>query len=148
MKKEKEIDFISLLQDGTFLNLVKDTNGFVNQLDILDKAFPGKREVIADALEFLKANHSDQKKMKVNDLAVIWQNIREYNDQRKRLTIHRFISHDLWKVAAVLILILASSVLIIERLTHDPLAKMASAKTVPDNEAMIILSDGSRHKLN
>lgn len=148
MRKENKIDFVSLLQNETFLNLVKDTDGFVNQLDILDKAFPEKREVIAYALEFLKANQSDQKKMSANDVVAIWQNVRKAAIQNKQLTLNLFVSHNLWKVAAILIVVLISSVLVIQRLTRDPLSEMASSITIPDNDAMIILSDGSRHRLN
>ena len=50
MRKENDIDFVSLLQNETFLNLVKDTNGSVNQLDVLDKEFPGRREAIVYAV--------------------------------------------------------------------------------------------------
>ena len=148
MRKENKIDFVSLLQNETFLNLVKDTDGFVNQLDILDKAFPEKREVIAYILEFLKANQSDQKKMSANDVVAIWQNVRKAAIQNKQLTLNLFVSHNLWKVAAILIVVLISSVLVIQRLTRDPLSEMASSITIPDNDAMIILSDGSRHRLN
>ena len=148
MRKENKIDFVSLLQNETFLNLVKDTDNFVNQLDILDKAFPDKREVIAYVLEFLKANLADQKKMSSNDVDAIWQNVWKTTDKNKRFISHWLTSHDLWKAAAVLIVVLASSVLIYHRITRDPLAEIASNKNVPSNEAMIILSDGSRHSLN
>ena len=148
MKKEKNIDFISLLQNENFLNLVKDTDIFVNQLDILDKAFPGKRDEIAYVLEFLKANHADQKRMPANDVITIWQNVRKAAGQNQRVALRRTIFNNLWKAAAVLIIVLASSVYMYHRITSDPLAEIASAKSVPDNEAMIILSDGSRHQLN
>jgi len=148
MKKETNIDFISLLQNETFLNLARDTDSFVNQLDILDKAFPGKRDTIAYVLEFLKANLADQKKMSANDVISIWQNVRKAAGQNKRVILRRMIFNDLWKAAAILIIVLTSSVYIYHRITSDPLADIASAKSVPDNEAMIILSDGSRHLLN
>ena len=148
MRKENELDFVSLLQDETFLKLVKKTEDTVNQLDLLELEFPGKREAIACAVEFIKVNLSDQKKMPSNDVANVWQNIREYADQNRRFAIHRFISPGLWKAAAVLILILASSVLVYHRFTRNPLVEFASVKTVIDNEAMIILSDGSKHRLN
>ena len=85
MKKEKNIDFVSLLQNETFLNLVKDTDSFVNQLDILDKAFPGKRDAVAYVLEFLKANLADQKKMSANDVISIWQNVRKAAGQKNAI---------------------------------------------------------------
>ena len=149
MRKENDIDFVSLLQNETFLNLVKDTNGSVNQLDVLDKEFPGRREAIVYAVEFVNANISDQKAMQPNDVSAIWHNIKKYSSQNRRFTFHQFIYHDFWKVAAVLIVILASSIFTYRFLNNDSLEEIAAVKTiVNDEEAMIILSDGSTHKLS
>ena len=149
MRKENDFDFVSLLQDETFLNLVKDTNDSENQLDILEKAFPGQREAIAYAVDFVKANLSNQKRMQANDVTTIWRNIREYTAQRQTVKFRRFISYELWKVAAVLIVVLASSIFTYQLLKKDSLEEIAAARTVVnDEEAMIILSDGSTHKLS
>ena len=147
MRKENDIDFVSLLQDESFLNLVKDTDGFENQLDILEREYPGQREAIISAVEFVSINLSDQKSMQSTDVDRIWQNIRGYAGHNKGVTIHRFISSEFWKVAAVLIVVLASSIFVYQRLTTDSLREIASTETVVDDEAMIILSDGSKHKL-
>jgi len=149
MRKKNDIDFVSLLQDETFLKLVKDTNDDVNQSDVLEKEFPGQREAIVYAVEFLNANLSDQKIMQPNDASAIWHNIKEHSSQRSRLTFHRFISHEFWKIAAVLIVVLASSLIAYQFLTKNSLEEIAASKTVGnDKEAMIILSDGSTHKLS
>ena len=52
MRKENDIDFVSLLQDESFLNLVKDTGGFENQTDIVEREYLGSGEAIVNALEF------------------------------------------------------------------------------------------------
>ncbi len=148
MRKENDIDFVSLLRDETFLNLVKNTNNTVDQLDVLEKEFPGQREAIAYAVKFVKANLSDQKSMQANDVSAIWSNLKEYLSQSKRSTFQRFIYHEFWKVAAVLIIVLASSIFVYERISKDPLGKIAEIEAVADDEAMIILSDGSKHKLS
>jgi len=149
MRKENDIDFVSLLQNETFLNLVMDTYGLVNQLDVLDKEFPGQREAIAYAVEFVNANISDQKTMQPNDVTAIWHNIKEYSSQNRRFTFNQFISHDFWKVAAVFIFVLASSIFTYQLHTKDSLEEIAATKTVVnDQEALIILSDGSTHKLS
>jgi len=148
MRKEFKPGFVSLLQNEAFLNKVKETENSADQLNILGKEFPGQVEAIAYAVEYLRANLSDQKQLPPNDVAVIWNNIAEYADQNKRFTLRRFILFQFWQVAAVLILVLVSAVFVVHRLTRDTLVEMASIKTVVDDEAMIILSDGSKHKLN
>jgi len=147
MKKEKETDFVLLLRDETFLKLVKESIGEENQMDLLEKEFPGQQEAIASAVEFVKANLSDQKKMAPDDVTTIWRNIKKYAGQSNRYTIHRFVQSDLWKVAAVLIVVLLSSVFVYQRLVHDPLTEIADLKTSANDEAVIILSDGSKHIL-
>lgn len=149
MKMKKEIDFVFLLQDSVFLERVKNSNGIENQLDILEKDYPGKRREIALALEFLNINLSDQKRMPLNEVDRIWQNIREYMGQNVEIGSKRFIGFKVWTVAAALIILFASSVITYQWLTkNDSLEKMASVETKVDKEAMIILSDGSKHKLS
>jgi len=149
MRKENDIDFVSLLQNETFINLVMDTNGSVNQLEILEKKFPGQRDAIVYAIEFVTASISDQKTMQSNDVSAIWNNIKEYSSRNRRFTFQQFIYHDFLKVAAVLIFVLASSIFTYQFLTEDALKEIAASKTdVNDEEAMIILSDGSTHKLS
>jgi ferric-dicitrate binding protein FerR (iron transport regulator) len=149
MRKEKETDFVSLLRDETFLKLVKESLGKENQLDLLEKEFPGQREAIAYAVEFVQATLSDQRKMAPDDVSTVWRNIKKYATQRKKYSLQRFILSDLWKVAAVFTVVLASSVFVYQQLNHnDQLVEMAALKTVANDEAMIILSDGSRHILN
>lgn len=148
MRKENSLDFVSLLQNDAFINLVKDTNGIRNQLDVIEREFPGQREAIAFAVEFLKANLSDQKNMHSDDVATILLNIKKHAGQSKSVTFHRFISYEIWKVAAVLIIILASSIYTYQRLNRDSLGRLASIETIGENDAMIILSDGSKHKLS
>ncbi len=147
MRKEKETDFVSLLRNETFIKLVKESIGKENQMDLLEKEFPGQRETIAYAIEFVQATLSDQKKMAPDDVTSIWRNIKKYTNQSKGVTIHRITLSDLWKVAAVLIVALASSVFVYQSLLRDPLVDIAALKTEVNDEAMIILSDGSKHKL-
>lgn len=148
MKMKKEIDFVSLIQDKAFLDRVKKLDTLENQIDILERDYPGKRKEIVLALEFLRINLSDKKRMSSNEVDRIWHNIREYMGQNVGIARRRFIGFEIWKVAAALIVLLASSVVTYQWLSNnDPLEKIASVETKVDNEAMIILSDGSRHKL-
>ena len=125
MKKENEIDFVSLLQNETFFRLTKDTIDSENQVDILEKEFPGQREAIGYAIEFVKANLLDQKNMEPGDVARVWHNLREYAGQRSKFTLHRFVSHELWKVAAIFIVVLTTSYGIYHYTRIDPLTMLA-----------------------
>jgi ferric-dicitrate binding protein FerR (iron transport regulator) len=148
MKKENNIDFISLLQDETFLNLVKDSRGLENQLDLLEQKYPANREAITYALEFIEANLSEQKKIHANEAAQILQNIKDYSMQKQRSVFLRFFTHDVWKVAAIVVLIFASSIVIYQHLNKETLNSFATKETVDGNEAILILSDGSKYKLD
>lgn len=147
MSKGKNIDLVSLLQDETFLNLVKGTEGIENQLDVLEKKYPGQREAIAYAVQFVRINLSDKKRMSSKDVAMVWKEIRKYTDHSKIVAFHRFTFHEIWKVAAVFIVVFASAILTYQHFTIDPLVKIAGIKTGVSDEAMIILSDGSKHIL-
>ena len=147
MRKESEIDFVSLLRDETFLKLVRSTEGHKDQLDILEKEYPGQRTAIDYAIEFLRINHSDQKRMHLNDVSLIWRNIRKYANQRRTLR-GRIVILKLLKAAAVLVFILAGALVAWQRLNNDPLEKIAATRVSMGDKAMIILSDGSKHKLD
>ena len=147
MQKENKSGFVSLLQDEAFLNKFKETENSADQLNILEKEFPGQGETIAYVVEYLRANLSDQKQMQPNDVAVIWNNIAKYAGQNKGFTLRRIIPFQFWQVAAVLIFVLASAVFVVQHFKSDPLVEIAAVKTLVDDEAMIILSDGSKHTL-
>lgn len=148
MRKENDINFVSLLQNETFLNLVKNTNGLENQLDILDREFPGQRETITLAVEFIRINLSHQRSMPSYDVARIWQNTIGSSVYSKKSISHRLIFYKILKVAAVLIFILAGSFLLYQQLPINSLGEIAAIETGNDNVAVIILSDGSKHKLD
>lgn len=148
MRKENEIDFISLLLDETFLKLVKESNGVDNQLDVLEREFPGKKEEIAHAVVFLKIHLSHQKRMQSKEVTRILQNIRAYSGNGARTVTIRYNIYKIWKIAAAIILLFVSSVVAYQWLTNkDTLEQIAAIQAMIDDEAMIILSDGSKHKL-
>ncbi len=148
MKKGNDIDFISLLQDETFLDLVKGSHGLKNQLDFLEQKYPANREAVAYALEFIKANLSEQKKIHADEAAQILQNIKDYSMKKQGGAFRKFFMHNTWKVAAIVILVFASSIIIYQQLNKETLSSFAAKETVAGNEAVLILSDGSKYKLD
>lgn len=147
MKKENKIDLVTILRNEAFIGRIEDTNGTENQLEILEKEYPGQREAIVYAIEFVKANLSDQKLMQPNDVNLIWQNIRDYEIQSKKYTIKQFVYHHMWKVAVVFIVLASTSYGIFRYTRMDQLARFAQMEVSRTNEAIIILSDGSNHLL-
>lgn len=148
MKKENDIDLISLLQDETFLDMVKGSLDLENQLDFLEQQYPGNREAIVYALEFIKANLSEQKKIQADQAAQMLQNIKDYSIQKQRGTFHRIFSYEIWKVAAIIAVVFASSIVIYQQLNKNTLERFATKETIAGNEAVLILSDGSKYKLD
>lgn len=150
MSKENNIDLVSLLQDETFLNLVKNTEGVENQDEIIMKEFPGHGETLVYAIEFVRTNLSNKKRMPSGEMARIWQNIRKHINSSTHQGIPTSpnpIFSIIWKVAAALILVVGSALIVYQRMVNDPLEKIAAVGTSISDEAMIILSDGSKHKL-
>lgn len=147
MRKDTDLSFVSLLQDENFLNLVKETNCVENQLDVLEKEFPGQREAISFAVKFIALNLSSQRKMNPVDMARIWENTKGYAARNKKVNLFPFILRDFYKVAALLIFLLTSSIFLYHRLTSNSFATIAANETVSDNVAVIKLSDGSTHRL-
>ncbi len=148
MKKENEIDFIFLLQDKTFLDLVKSSLKLEDQLDFLVKKYPGKREDIAYALEFIKANLDEQKRIQEDEAAQMLKSIKEFAIQKRRTISHRSFLQSAWKVAAVLVLVFASSIVLYQQINKDTLSNFVAKEAVTGNEAVLILSDGSKYKLD
>ena len=148
MERENDIDFISLLQDQTFLDLVKESIDFENQLDFLEQKYPGKRDVIVYAVEFIKVNLSEQKKIHADDVAQMLQDIRNFSDRKRKGMFRRILTHNAWKVAAAIAIVFACSILIYQQFNKDTLKNFASRETVFEDEAVLILSDGSKYKLN
>jgi len=86
--------------------------------------------------------------MQSNEVSRILRNIRDYSSQGKLTVPNRFNIYKIWKVAAAFILLFASSVVAYQWLSNnDPLEQVAGTEAKVGDEAMIILSDGSKHKL-
>ena len=58
-----------------------------------------------------------------------------------------FVSHELWKVAAIFIVVLTTSYGIYHYTRIDPLTMLAQKEVSKTDNAVIILSDGSNHIL-
>ncbi len=53
MKREEDIDFISLLQDEGFIKLVKDSLAFDDQIGFIEQYYPIERDTIVYAVDFI-----------------------------------------------------------------------------------------------
>ncbi len=148
MKKEKEIDFVNLLQDEEFIRLVKDTLDSADQYYILNEKYPADKELLVNAVEFIKVNMLEQKRMPENDVIEILQNIKAYSEAKKKRDFRKSVVLVFSKIAAVLLVFICCSFLFYKYLRKDPLKDFAEQKTKVQDEAVLILSDGSTHKIN
>jgi transmembrane sensor len=149
MKEENEIDFISLLEDESFVKMVRDTFDLQDQIAFIEREYPKYRaELITFAVDFIKANVSEQKRMSAEDADQILQNIINHTKIKKGTEIRHFVFNHFWKAAAVIVLVVGSSVLYYRYQAKDPLKSFALQETAVQDEAVLILSDGSRHKID
>jgi ferric-dicitrate binding protein FerR (iron transport regulator) len=142
MKMTNNMDFVLLLQNESFLKRIEETFNSENQIEILEKEFSADREEIIHAIAFVKINLSEQKRMPYREASEIMQTILIQTTKKSRFY------KELWKVAALIIILLSISFFLYRSLpVDDQLEKIAASETNIGSEAMIILSDGSKHKL-
>jgi len=148
MKKNYEIEFEMLLRDEEFIKLARETLSSKELLHQLFAKYTGKEDAVLAAVEFIRINLSDKKDLSPEDFSVIWENINTYLKSKKNTGIHRFVHHQFWKAAIIVIALTSVSLLTYNHFVKkDVLSSIAQNEVKSEDEAMIILSDGSKHKL-
>jgi len=147
MKREEDIDFISLLQDERFIYLVKNSFDLDDQVSFIEQHYSCDREEILYAIDFFKANLTEQKRLSEEDTALLFQQIKESSETNNG-RVRKFVSHRLWKAAAAIVLIFGGAITYYYSSQKDPLEKFAMNQTVATDDAVLVLSDGSKYKLN
>lgn len=136
-------DFISLVQDEAFIQSVADAKNPEELLEALQKQHPEQRAMVRNAFLFIQYNRANKTKMNPEDYARILTNIEEYSN--KKSLPPRFARIPLlWRVAAMILVILSiGSALVYRQLTKDPLSQFAQSNSGENNNAIIVLSDGT-----
>lgn len=145
-----DIKFESLIVDEHFVTNVQKGGAEARKyIDSLLEEYPNQKEEILYAVQFLNTVAADSARLRGIESAEIWENIQQKQNIRKRFISERkrnvFII--LSRIAAVAIIIFGFSFYFYHQYSANSFKRIAQNAEVPAEEAMIILSDGSEHKL-
>lgn len=148
MKEKEKIDFVSILQDEELVNRVKNSLASDSEMVNLLDEFSDQKESLLYAIEFIKLCRADSKEINQNDYDRILATTHNHSIAKQRSFVQRLlIVNRLWKAAAIFIVLAATSVVVYQYAKQDSLTKIAQNKVSKAEEAFIILSDGTSHKL-
>jgi len=142
----KKTDFISLVQDEAFIQLVMEASNPNELLEDLVQKNPKESAIIRYAFEFIQLNLANKTKMNPEDYQEILIQIQEYSNLK---TFRRFfyLSRILRIAASILFIIGIGSLVVYYQLSKDPLTHFAQSNTGLANQAIIRLSDGNEQPL-
>jgi ferric-dicitrate binding protein FerR (iron transport regulator) len=145
-KNINKSDFLALVQDEAFINLVNASENPDKLLEELVKENPANSDSIRYAFEFIQVNLSDKTKLNSEDFNRILKNIQNSYRKKPYLRYLNFIPQ--LRIAAVILIILSiGSLVIYHQYAKDPLNQFAQSYAAEGNQAMIVLSDGSKQVL-
>lgn len=147
MKDQSDINFISLLQDEEFLDLARNFDVSDNQIREFIALHPEKEEEVKLAVTFLKSNLSDQKKLASGDFLSVWQNIRLSLSHSPKSSLVRRLWTSWSKIAAMLAVVLTGVTVAYYFYQADAFRRMAHTDIEVGQDAVIVLSDGTLHRL-
>ncbi len=139
-------EFTELITNDDFVRMVKDAQDTDKLLNDLVMQCPQNSNDLKYAVEFIRIAREDKQKMQTADSERILKNIQN-NPVGKdgRTILFRRLANS--KVAAIALLVLAIGALVMFS-KQDSLKQFAHKNEVSQNDAMIVLSDGSKHILN
>jgi transmembrane sensor len=140
-------DFLSLIQDETFIRLVNDAEGSEELLAELLSNNPPNRESIKYAIEFIRFNKANKTTMDAKDYNRILLDLQKQYKKKSSSSIFRAIPFYLRIAAILLIFFSIGSLVVYQKFVNDPLTQFAQRNVVDGNHAMIVLSDGSYQTL-
>lgn len=145
-KNTNRTDFLALVQDEAFINLVSASENPDKLLEELVKENPENSDSIRYAFEFIQANLSNKTNLNSEDFNRILKNIQNSHRKKSYLRYLNFIPQ--LRIAAVILVILSiGSLVVYHQYAKDPLTQFTQSIAVDDNQAMIVLSDGSKQVL-
>ncbi len=139
--------FLSLVQDEKFIQCVTEAGEPDKLLEELIKKDPENSDSIRYAFEFIKINLSNKTEMNSEDFDRILKNIQKYSKRKSIIRHLNFTSHQLRRIAVILVILSVGSLVVCHQLLKDPLAQFAQNRVGEGNQAMIVLSNGSKQVL-
>lgn len=148
MKEQSKIEFVSILQEEEFVNRVKEALVSDSEMANLFSQYSDQGDTLRYAIEFVRQTQTDLKELDQNDYNRILARIHDFSEtKRNTITRRLLINNKLWKAAAIFVVIASTSFGIYQYYKPDQLTLFAQKEVPKTNEAVIILSDGSHHKL-
>ncbi len=145
MKEKNRIEFEGLLENEEFIRMLKkDRISAEEYLLTMLKDYPAKEEIILDAVDFLD-HYMLKQPIEQETIDEMWKSVLEKSRTTKRYT--RFYTGAILKVAASVAILLLFSFFIYYLVPEDRLTKFAAKQIKMEDEAKIIISDGTEYKL-
>lgn len=142
----KQSDFLDLVQDEAFIRIVTEASNPTELLEELIQKNPENTDSIRYAFEFIEVNLSNKTKMKPEDYQNILNHIQEYSNKKTSTRILYFLPKI--RIAAMILVIIAiGSLVAYYQFSKDPLTQFAQNKIVNGDQAVILLSDGTKQAL-
>jgi hypothetical protein len=140
-------DFLSLIQDETFVKLVTETEDSDELIQELLDRNPQNKESIKYAFEFIRVNVGNKTAMDAKDYNRILNKLQ--NQYKKKSSTRFFSIIPLYMRVAAMILVILSvgSVIVYQKFTSDPLTQFANQTVADGSHSMIVLSDGTSQQL-
>lgn len=138
-----EIDFLSLVKDQAFVQSVLEAENPDVLLEELQKQDPEHSKILQYAVEFIRVNRSNKTKMNADDYNEILSHIQQYSKKKSSFRLLSLIPSKLQVAAIILVLLSVGSLIGYRHFTNDPLKEFALSKSGKDNNALILLSDGT-----
>lgn len=142
----EKLDFIGLVQDEDFVRLVVDASNPDETLKELIQQNPKNRDKIRYAFEFIRVNLSNKTKMEPEDYQNILDHIQDYSNRKSSTRILNFIPR-LRIAAMILVIIAVGSLVAYYQFSEDSLTRFAQLNVANSDQAVIVLSDGTKQAL-
>jgi hypothetical protein len=145
---KKKTDFLLLIQDEEFINLVQKSAHSDELLSELIKKYPGNRDEVLYAFEFIRVNRSDKMEMDSGDYDKILTNIQTYLKEKKEFKYRRFYLLNIWKAAVVFLVLSFSSLFIYHEFSKNSFDRFIKYGVYKGDQALLVLSEGSLLELS
>jgi hypothetical protein len=146
MNMTKKTDFIDLVQDDAFIRKVEEASTPDELMEELIQKNPEDSDALRYAFEFIQVNHSNKTKMNPEDFQKLLNELQEYSDKKSSMRFLNFLPR-LRIAAMILVIISIGSIVAYYQFTKDPLTQFAQSNVANGNQAIIVLSDGTKQAL-
>ncbi len=143
---KKRIDFIDLVQDEAFIRSVKESSNPDILLEELIRDNPENSDSIRFAYEFIQVNLTNKSKLSAKGYEKILLEIQNYSNRKYTRHFLHFLPK--LRIAAMILIIIAiGSMVVYYQFSKDTLTQFAQSSVDPVNQAVIVLSDGTKQAL-